>query len=100
MSTGEKIPPIHPGVHLEELLNELGLSPNQLARNVGVTPTRIQHILLGKKPVSAEMALRFGLFFGQSPEYWLSLQIHYDMSKAKNAMFDKLRQEVIPLHAA
>ncbi|MBF0311443.1 MAG: HigA family addiction module antidote protein [Magnetococcales bacterium] len=98
--TGERISPTHPGEFLKELMNELGLSQYRIAKSLGVSAMQISHIVHGRRPVTAEMALRLGLFFDQSPEYWLGLQAHYDMDLAKHLMLDRLREEITPLHAA
>ncbi|MBF0177033.1 MAG: HigA family addiction module antidote protein [Magnetococcales bacterium] len=97
LSTGERIPPIHPGVHLGELLDELGITPHRLAQCTGMAALQVDDILCGKKPVGAETALRLGLFFNQSPEYWLALQVHFDMDVIKSTLFERLRREVAPL---
>lgn len=99
IGTGERISAVHPGEFLEEIMNELGISSNHLAKSVRVSATQISHIVHGHRPVTAEMALRLGLFFSQSPEYWLGLQTQYDMDMARR-MLDRLRKEVTPLHAA
>jgi addiction module HigA family antidote len=72
--TKVQIPPVHPGVYLKELLEEMGLSQYRLAQDIGVPAMRISHIVHGKRPVTAELALRLGRYFGQSPRYWLNLQ--------------------------
>ncbi|MBF0178827.1 MAG: HigA family addiction module antidote protein [Magnetococcales bacterium] len=100
IATGEHIPPIHPGAFLKEIMDELGIRQYRLAKSIGTSAMRISHILHAHRPVTAEMALRLGLFFDQSQEYWLGLQTRYDMETAKDAMLDRLRMEIIPLHAA
>ena len=98
--TGERMSPMHPGEFLKEIMDELGISQYRLAKSVGVSAMQISHIVHGRRPVTAEMALRLGLFLNQSPEYWLGLQTHYDMDLAKHMVLDRLRGEITPLHAA
>ena len=77
-----RIAPVHPGGYLKELLDEMGLSQYRLAHDIGVPAMRISHVVHGKRPVTAELALRLGRYFGQSPRYWLNLQSRYDMDIA------------------
>lgn len=62
--------PIHPGEFLAEILTDWGISQAQFARAIGVSPMRISHVVNGSRPVTAQLALRFGRAFGQSPQYW------------------------------
>jgi addiction module HigA family antidote len=80
-----RIPPVHPGEFLAEILDELGLSQAEFARRTGVPPTRVSHVMKGTRPVTAELALRFGRAFGQTPQYWISLQNLYDLEVARAA---------------
>ena len=84
------LPPIHPGEFLAEILDELGVSQAQFARAIDVSPMRVSHILNHARPVTAELALRFGRAFGQSPQYWLNLQATYDLKQAEATMGDQL----------
>jgi addiction module HigA family antidote len=87
--------PVHPGeVLLEEFLNPLGLSQNKLAVNIGVPARRINEIVLEKRKVSADTALRLGRFFGTSSEFWLGLQSQYDLDIAAESLGDRLMKEV------
>lgn len=86
------LPPIHPGEFLSEILGELELSQAAFARRVGVSPMRICHIVAGKRPVTAELALLFGRAFGQTPQYWLNLQGAYDLKIAEAALRGRLRK--------
>ena len=85
------LPAFHPGEFLRETLEELGISQAQLARAIGVSPMRISHLLRGARPVTGELALRLGRAFGQSPQYWLSLQAAYDLKIAERAIGTQLR---------
>jgi len=94
-----RIAPVHPGAYLAELLEELGLSRYRLARDIGVSPMRISHIVHGTRPVTAELALRLGRYFGQSPRYWLNLQSRYDMDVAEEELGERVVREVRPFKA-
>lgn len=67
----------------EEFLVEYGLSQNQLAKAIGISPNRIAEIVNNRRRISADTALRLGLYFGNSPEFWLNLQTHYDLTRAR-----------------
>ena len=91
----EKLSPVHPGeVLLEEFLKPMGLSQNRLALNMGVSPRRINEIVLGKRRVSAETALRLARYFGMSPQFWLGLQSDFDLDVAADEMGNRLMEEV------
>lgn len=81
---------IHPGEYLAEMLDELHISQALFARTIGVSPMRISHIVKGKRPVSAEMALLFAKSFEQTPQYWLNLQASYDLKTAEKNMGTRL----------
>ena len=98
--TKHRIAPIHPGVYLKELLRELKLSQYRLARDLGVPAMRINHIVNGKRPVTAELALRLGRYFGQNPRYWINLQSRYDMDIAEDVLSKRVSREVHPRIAA
>lgn len=91
-----RIAPAHPGVYLKELLEEVGLSQYRLAREIGVPAMRVSHLIRGKRPMTAELALRLGRYFGQSPRYWLNLQSRYDMDIAEDALGEQVVREVRP----
>ncbi len=95
-----RIAPVHPGVYLKELLRELKLSQYRLARDLGVPAMRISHVVNGKRPVTAELALRLGRYFGQNPRYWMNLQSRYDMDIAEDVLSEQVAREVHPLMAA
>jgi antitoxin HigA-1 len=77
---------IHPGEHLAEELEELGMSAAALARNLGVPTNRITSILKGQRSITADTALRLARFFGTSPNFWLNLQVLYDLRIAEQEM--------------
>ena len=86
---------VHPGeVLLEEFLIPMTLSQNRLALNIGVPARRINEIVLGKRSVSADTALRLARFFGTSAEFWLGLQAQYDLDVTAEALGDRLEREV------
>ena len=98
--TKHRIAPVHPGVYLKELLNELKISQYRLARDLGVPAMRINHVVHGKRPVTAELALRLGRYFDQSPRYWLNLQSRYDMDISEDFLSEQVAREVRPLTAS
>jgi addiction module HigA family antidote len=93
--TTKKLAPVHPGeVLLEEFLSPLGLSQNRLALSVGVPPRRINEIVLGKRRVTAETALRLARYFDTTPQFWLGLQADFDLDVAADALGERLDHEV------
>ncbi len=96
----KRISPVHPGVYLKELLEELNISQYRLARELGVPAMRVNHVVNGKRPVTAELALRLGRYFGQSPRYWINLQSRYDVDVAEDALSRQIEREVHPMSAA
>ncbi|HLA09498.1 MAG TPA: HigA family addiction module antitoxin [Pyrinomonadaceae bacterium] len=99
MNRRRLIAAVHPGEYLRELLEELGLSQYRVARDLGVAPMRISHLIRRQRPVTAEMALRLGRYFGQSPRYWLNLQSRYDMDITEQNLGTKVDREVRPFKA-
>lgn len=85
------LPAIHPGEFLRETLEDLGMTQAAFADAIGVSPMRVSHLLKGDRPVTAELALRLGRAFGQTPQYWLNLQSAYDLKMAQIAMKDSLK---------
>ena len=84
--------PVTPGEMLkEEFLDEYRLSQNQLAKAIGISPNRIAEIVHNRRRITADTALRLGLYFGNSPEFWLNLQTHYDLKMARK----NLRPEAV-----
>jgi len=92
------VPPIHPGeILLEEFLKPLGVSQNQLARAMRVPTDRINAIVHGRRRISADTALRLAKALGTSPEFWLNLQVHYDLEIATSETEEQIAREVLPL---
>ena len=96
----EKLQPIHPGeVLLEEFLKPMGLSQNQLALAIRVPARRINEIVHGKRRVTADTALRLARYFGMSAEFWLGLQMDYDLDVATEEIGDRIEREVAVMAA-
>ena len=102
MMTDDMLDPVHPGeVLLEEFLKPIGLSQNRLALDIGVPARRINEIVLGKRRVTADTALRLARYFDMSPQFWLGLQMDYDLDVTADTMGSRLEREVRPYaHAA
>ena len=96
-----RLPNIHPGeVLLEDFLKPLGLSQNQVARDISVPPRRINEIVLGKRGITADTAMRLARYFGTSERFWLGLQTDYDLEEAQLALGDRLESEVAECRAS
>jgi len=78
-------PAIHPGEILRDEIEELGVTPTELARQIAVPPNRISQIISGRRSITGDTALRLGHWFGSSPEFWLNLQSAYDLRLAAQA---------------
>jgi len=90
-----KMKSITPGeILLEEFLKPLGLSQTALSRDIGVPPRRINEIVLGKRSITADTALRLGRYFRISPQFWLNLQTRYDLETAADKLGKALEKEV------
>jgi addiction module HigA family antidote len=89
-------PPIHPGEHLRIDLEELGLSQAALARALGVPKNRISQIVNGDRGISADTALRLARWMGTTPEYWLNLQMAYDLRLAEQSAGQAIQDDVVP----
>ena len=91
-----RIPNIHPGEILEEeFLKPLGITAYRLAKDTKVPPTRVSQILKRRRGISADTALRFARYFGTTPDFWLGLQMEFDLreeSRAKAAEIRKIKQ--------
>lgn len=93
----DKLSPVHPGeVLLEEFIKPMNLSQNRLAIDIGVDARRINEIVLGKRAITADTALRLSRFFGNSPQFWLGLQSQYDLDVAEDQLGKRLDREVRP----
>ena len=96
----KKLHPIHPGEVLqEEFLKPMGLSQNHLAIKIRVPARRINEIVLEKRGITADTALRLSRFFGNSAQFWMNLQTRYELESARNLSASSIDREVRP-HAA
>jgi len=92
---------VHPGeILLEDFLKPLGISQNRLARDIKVPPRRVNEIVLGKRAITPDSALRLARYFGTSERFWLGLQLDYDLEEAQRAVGEAVRKEVRPMVSA
>lgn len=90
-----KTRPVHPGkILLEDYLKPKNLSQNRVALDIGVPPRRINEIVLGKRSITADTALRLGRYFQMSPKFWLGLQMDYDLATEEARLAKRLDREV------
>ncbi len=93
-----KLAPISPGEILsEEFIKPLGLSQNKLARDLDVPVGRINDIINNRRGITTDTALRFGIYFGTTPEFWLNLQSRFDLKVAQKTILPKIEKGVRPL---
>ena len=91
----KKLPPIHPGeILMEEFLEPMRISQYRLAKDINVPPRRINEIVLGKRAITPDTALRLSLYFGLSERFWINLQTRYDIEIEKDKLQDRLKREV------
>ncbi len=96
----EKLPPIHPGEVLwVDFMKPLSLSQYRVAKDIGVSPIRINQIIHGKRAITADTALRLARYFGTSAAVWLRLQARYDLEVAEAELGERINQEVRVLKA-
>ena len=89
------LPPIHPGeILLEEFLEPMEISQYRLAKDISVPPRRINEIVLGKRSITPDTALRLSRYFGLSEHFWMNLQTRYDSEVEKDKLEDRLEKEV------
>jgi len=92
---------IHPGeILLEDFMKPMGITARQLASDIDVSPSRISELVNGQRPITADTALRLGLFFGMEPRFWLNLQSEHDMRLAERQLRAKIAPRIRPLHPA
>jgi addiction module HigA family antidote len=97
MTRKRDIKPVHPGLLLaEEFMRPSGVTQYRLARDTGLSPIHISHILRGKRGVTAETAMRLGRFFGMSAAFWMNAQAHYDLLTAEARLARTVEREVTP----
>ncbi len=93
--TERSIPPIHPGEVLqEEFLKPIGISQYRLAKDVTVDPRRINEIVLEKRAITADTALRLARYFGTTERFWMNLQARHDLEVQRDLLGDRLDDEV------
>lgn len=93
--TAEKMDPVHPGeILLEEFLKPMNLSQNRLALDIRVPARRINEIVHGKRRITADTALRLARYFDMSPQFWLGLQMDYDLDMAEDQLAGRIEKEV------
>jgi antitoxin HigA-1 len=99
--TEDEFAPVTPGEMLrDEFLAEYGLSQNHLAKAVGISPNRIAEIVNNRRRISADTALRLSLYFGNSAEFWMNLQTHYDLKRARQNLKPEEVERIKALRAA
>ena len=96
----KRLPPIHPGEVLQDVLNEAGLTINALALVLRVPANRIGAIVKGQRSITADTALRLGRYFGTSAQLWMNLQAKYDLAIAEDTLSRQIEREVLPRPAA
>lgn len=91
----KQMPPVHPGrILLEEFLQPMGISQCRVARDISVPPRRSNERVLGKRSITAGTALRLGIYFSMTAQFWLNLQSRYDLEVAEDALKTRLKKEV------
>lgn len=92
----KKMKPVHPGeILFEEFLKPFGLSQNRLALDIRVPARRINEIVLGKRGITPDTALRLAKYFRMSPQFWLGLQMDYELDVAEDGIAEKINKEVL-----
>jgi len=97
VATGRRLPPVHPGTILrDEFLNPMQLSVYRLAQDIKVSRPRLNEVVLGRRAVTTDTALRLARYFGTAPEFWINLQARYDLDVAERTVRRKIDREVAP----
>ena len=101
IGSGRRLPPVHPGEILrDEFLIPMGISVYELANAIKVPRSRANDIVLGRRAITTDTAMRLGRYFGMSPEFWINLQTRYDLDLADRTVRRKIEREVAPRNAA
>lgn len=96
-----RLPFIHPGeILLEEFLEPMEISQYRLAKDIGVSPRRINEIVHGKRGITADTALRLSRYFGTTAELWMNLQALYDLEKTRDEMEEQIKEQIVPMALA
>ena len=97
VASGRRLPPVHPGeIVCDEFLEPLGISVYRLAQALKVSRPRLNDIVLGRRGVTTDTALRLGRYFGLMPEFWINLQTRYDLEVAERTTRRQIEREVQP----
>lgn len=97
MAGKRQIPLAHPGEILnDEFLAPMEISQYRLAKDIGVPPRRINEIVKGLRGISIDTALRLGVYFGTTPEFWVNLQSHYDLNMTREKIMQEVERVVVP----
>ena len=92
---------IHPGEILyEDFMKPMGISARKLSADIDVSPSRISELVHGQRPITADTALRLGLYFGMEPRFWMNLQAEYDMRMATRNLQEKIAPRIRVFHPA
>lgn len=95
------IPAVHPGrVLMEEYLKPLGLSQSRIAREIGVSPRRLAEVIHARRPITTDLAFRLARYLSTCEEFWLRLQMAYDLERTRRYSGERIRREITPLKAA
>jgi antitoxin HigA-1 len=101
LASGRRLPSVHPGEILrDEFLTPMRISVYQLANAIKVPRSRANDIVLGRRGVTTDTAIRLGRYFGMSPDFWINLQARYDLDVADRTVRRKIEQEITPRNAA
>jgi len=101
MARKRQITLVHPGeILFEEFLEPMGISQYRLAKDIGVPARRINEIVKSLRGITPDTALRLGVYFGMSPEFWINLQSHYELEQARRELSEELERVVVPRQAA
>ena len=101
LNMAELLDEIHPGeILLEDFMKPMGISARQLAADIDVSPSRISELVHGSRSITADTALRLGLFFGMEPRCWLNLQTEYDLQVAALTLQEKITPRIRVFHRA
>jgi addiction module HigA family antidote len=93
----EKIQPIHPGEILnEEFMIPMGISQYKLAKDIKVPSIRISEIVRGKRSITVDTAIRLSIYFGNSAQFWMGLQMDYDLAIAEDILLNKIEHDIVP----
>jgi addiction module HigA family antidote len=97
ITSGRRLPPVHPGEILrDEFLTPMEISVYELARAIKVPRTRVNDIVLGRRSITIDTAIRLGRYFGTSSEFWINLQTRYDLDVADRTVRRRIEREISP----